>query len=372
MASSIGKTVRVSIFGESHGEAIGCVLEGLPAGEALDMEAILVQMARRAPGRDKTATARRESDTPRILSGLLAGKTTGAPLAMVIENTNQRSGDYGNVRLCPRPGHADYTGHVRYHGYNDIRGGGHFSGRLTAPLVFAGAVCRQILWRRGVTVGGHILSIADVRDQAFDPVGLRAEQLDALSAVPFSLLDPAVEQPMRAAVEAARLEADSVGGVIEAAAVGLPAGMGSPMFDGVENRLAALLFGVPAVKGVEFGDGFALGQLRGSAANDPMTIDPAGRVTATANHNGGVLGGITSGMPLILRAAIKPTPSIGQPQQTVDLAAGRPETLVIQGRHDPCIVPRALPVVEAALAVGLLDLMETEAAERPWEGMGQA
>lgn len=371
MASSIGKTVRVSIFGESHGEAIGCVLEGLPAGEALGMDEILTQMARRAPGRDKTATARRESDTPHILSGVLEGRTTGAPLAMMIENTNQRSGDYGNVRLCPRPGHADYTGYVRYGGHNDIRGGGHFSGRLTAPLVFAGAVCRQILRRRGVAVGGHILSIAEVRDDPFDAVKVTAEQLEALSTAPFSLLNPDAEQPMRRAVEAARLAADSVGGVIEAAAVGLPAGVGSPMFDGVENRLAALLFGIPAVKGVEFGDGFALAGMRGSAANDPMAYGEAGRVISTANHNGGVLGGITSGMPLIIRVAIKPTPSIGQQQQTVDLSAGRPETLVIQGRHDPCIVPRALPVVEAALAVGLLDLLETEAADRPREGNGR-
>lgn len=360
MSSIIGNQLRLSIFGESHGEAIGCVLDGLPAGERLDMEEIRVQMARRAPGRDRTATTRLESDTPHILSGILEGRTTGAPLAMVIQNENQRSSDYGNLSALPRPGHADYTGHLRYNGYNDVRGGGHFSGRLTAPLVFAGAVCRQILRRRGVTVGGHILRIADAWDDAFDPVNVTAEQLEALSARPFSLLREKAEPAMRNAVEAARMAADSVGGVIEAAAVGLPAGLGSPMFQGVENQLAPLLFGIPAVKGVEFGDGFALAGMRGSEANDPMTYTADGRVVTRTNHNGGILGGITTGMPLLVRAVIKPTASIGQPQQTVDLVTGRDAELIIKGRHDPCIVPRALPVVEAALAVGLLDILESE------------
>lgn len=360
MSSIIGNRIRLSIFGESHGEAIGCVLDGLPAGEALDMEEIRVQMARRAPGRDRTATTRLESDAPHILSGTLDGHTTGAPLAMIIRNENQRSVDYGNLAALPRPGHADYTGHLRYSGWNDVRGGGHFSGRLTAPLVFAGSVCRQILRRRGVSVGGHILRIADAFDDPFDPVRVTAEQLEALAARPFSLLREKAEPAMRNAVEAARMAADSVGGVIEAAAVGLPGGLGSPMFGGVENRLAPLLFGIPAVKGVEFGDGFALAGMRGSGANDPMTYDENGRVVTTSNHNGGILGGITTGMPLLVRVVIKPTASIGQPQQTVDLVTGQNAELVIKGRHDPCIVPRALPVVEAALAVGLLDLMESE------------
>ena len=360
MSSTIGNRIRLSIFGESHGEAIGCVLDGLPAGEALDMDEILVQMARRAPGRDQTATTRLESDTPRILSGMLNGRTTGAPLAMMIANENQRSGDYANLEILPRPGHADFTGHVRYSGYNDVRGGGPFSGRLTAPLVFAGAVCRQSLRRRGVTVGGHILRIADVFDDALDPVHVSAQQLEELSSRPFSLLRSKAEPAMRSAVEAARLAADSVGGVIEAAAVGLPAGLGSPMFDGVENRLASLLFGIPAVKGVEFGDGFGFAALRGSEANDPFAYGADGRVVTTSNHNGGILGGITSGMPLLVRAVIKPTASIGQKQKTVDLVSGKEAELIIKGRHDPCIVPRALPVVEAALAFGLLDLLESE------------
>ena len=361
MSSTIGNRVRLSIFGESHGEAIGCVLDGLPAGEALDMEEIRVQMARRAPGRDKTATTRLESDIPAILSGTLNGRTTGAPLAMVIRNENQRSGDYQNLEILPRPGHADFTGHVRCNGYNDVRGGGHFSGRLTAPLVFAGAVCRQILRRRGVSVGGHILRIADAADEAFDPVNLSSQLLEELAARPFSLLRAKAEPAMRNAVEAARMAADSVGGVVEIAAVGLPAGLGSPMFDGVENRLAPLFFGIPAIKGVEFGDGFALAGMRGSQANDPYAYDASGRVVTTSNHNGGILGGITSGMPLIVRLAVKPTASIGQPQRTVDLVAGREAELVVKGRHDPCIVPRALPVAEAALALGLLDILETEA-----------
>lgn len=360
MSSTIGNRVKLSVFGESHGEAIGCVLDGLPAGEKLDMEEILLQMARRAPGNDRTATTRTESDTPQILSGVLDGVTTGAPLAMLIHNTNQRSGDYSNLSRLPRPGHADYTGFVRYDGYNDVRGGGHFSGRLTAPLVFAGSVCRQILRRRGVSVGSHILRIAQVEDARLDAVAVSAEQLESLARSRFPLLLPEKEPFMRGAVEDARMDADSVGGIIEAAAVGLPAGVGSPMFDGIENRLAPLLFGIPAVKGLEFGEGFDFASMRGSQANDPYALDQTGRIVTTTNHNGGVLGGITSGMPLVLRLVIKPTSSIGRQQQTVDLISGKPAPLVVKGRHDPCIVPRAVPVVEAVLCLGLLDILESE------------
>lgn len=364
MSSNIGTRIQLSVFGESHGEGVGCVLNNLPAGEALDMEEILLQMGRRAPGRDKTATPRRESDTPRILSGVLEGRTTGAPLAMLIANENTRSADYAGLKRLPRPGHADYTGFLRYDGFNDGRGGGHFSGRLTAPLVFAGTVCRQILRRRGVHIGGHILEIHGARDDAFDPVSLSAETLEALAARPFSLLNPAAEAPMRDEVEAARLALDSVGGIVEAAAVGLPGGLGSPMFEGVENRLAALLFGVPAVKGLEFGRGFGFAALRGSEANDPFVLSPDGHVRTAANNNGGILGGITNGMPLVMRAAVKPTASIAQKQRTVDLETGREAVLEVHGRHDPCIVPRALPVIESVMAVALLDLMETEACTR--------
>lgn len=356
MASDIGKLLRVSIFGESHGQAIGCVINGLPAGQAIDMEQVLAQMARRAPGKDKTATTRRESDTPEILSGIKDGQTTGAPLAAVIYNTNQRSRDYADLDDLPRPGHADFPAHIRYGGHQDVRGGGHFSGRLTAPLVFAGSVCRQILRRKGIAIGAHIHSIGDVADTPLDPVSVGAELLDKLSRSPFALINPAVEQPMRDQVEMARLDADSIGGIVEAAAVGLPGGLGSPIFDGVENRLSAILFGIPAVKGIEFGDGFALSRMRGSQANDPYSVQD-GRIVTTSNHNGGILGGITTGMPLLVRVAIKPTSSIGQKQQTVRLSTKQPETLLVHGRHDPCIVPRAVPVVESALAIGLLDLL---------------
>ncbi len=364
MGSVIGQALKVSIFGESHGEAIGCVIDGLPAGCPIDMDGVALQMARRAPGRDKTATPRAEADTPRILSGMLNSHTTGAPLCMVIDNQNTRSGDYQNLLTTPRPGHADYTGFVRYNGANDIRGGGHFSGRLTAPLVFAGAICRQILAAKGITVGGHIAAIAGVPDKPLDPVAVTADELRELSAVSFSLVDKAAEAPMRAAVEDARLEGDSVGGVIEVAAVGLPAGWGSPMFEGIENRLAAILFGIPAVKGVEFGDGFGLATLRGSEANDPYRYDEKGRVVTTQNRNGGILGGITNGMPLICRVAVKPTPSIAREQASVDLTTGQNTTLSVKGRHDPCIVPRALPVVEAGVAVGLLDIALSEGGWR--------
>ncbi len=361
MSSEIGKRVKLSIFGESHGEMIGCTLHDLPAGEPIDMEAVAVQMARRAPGNDPTATLRKESDLPRVVSGFCNGLTTGTPLTAVIVNENTRSADYTNQLTVPRPGHADYTGSVRYKGANDIRGGGHFSGRLTAPLVFAGAVCRQILARRGVTIGAHILSIADVKDTPFDPLGVDAALLEELSAQSFALVDREKELPMRAAVERARLQADSVGGVIELAVTGLPIGLGSPMFGGVENVLSAMLFGIPAVKGVEFGDGFALASMRGAAANDSYHYNDDGSVSLLSNHNGGILGGITDGAPIIVRVAIKPTPSIGQIQASIDVKEGINTTTLVKGRHDPCIVPRAVSVVEAAAAVALLDLWECEA-----------
>ena len=361
MSSEIGNRVKLSVFGESHGDMIGCTLHNLPAGEPIDMEAVAAQMARRAPGNDPTATPRKESDTPRVVSGLFGGVTTGTPLTAVIVNENTRSADYAAQRAVPRPGHADYTGAVRYGGANDIRGGGHFSGRLTAPIVLAGAVCRQILARRGITVGAHIYSIGDVKDTPFDAVNVNAALLEKLSASSFSLVDPEREVLMRAAVEKARVKADSIGGVVELAVTGLPVGIGSPMFGGVENRLSAMLFGIPAVKGVEFGDGFALGGMLGSQANDSYHYDENGNLTLLSNHNGGILGGITDGAPLIVRVAIKPTPSIGQVQSSIDVQNRANTTTVVRGRHDPCIVPRAVPVVEAAAAVALLDLLESEA-----------
>ncbi len=361
MSSEIGKRIKLSVFGESHGDMIGCTLHDLPAGEAIDLEEVYAQMARRAPGNDPTATARKEKDRPQIVSGFYGGVTTGSPLTAVIVNENTRSTDYANQVSVPRPGHADFTGMVRYNGANDIRGGGHFSGRLTAPLVFAGAVCRQILKRRGITIGAHILQIGQARDEAFDPLNVRASLLEELMQKSFALIDDSREAAMREQVGAAKASADSVGGVIELAVTGLPVGLGSPMFGGVENVLSPLIFGVPAVKGLEFGDGFALAAMRGSKANDSLHYNEDGKLGLMSNHNGGILGGITDGAPLILRAVIKPTPSIGQVQASIDVQNEKNTTTVICGRHDPCIVPRAVPVLEAVTAIGLLDLMESEA-----------
>lgn len=356
MSSEFGQNIKLSIFGESHGKAIGCVIDGLPAGIELDMNKIYAEMSRRAPGKDRSATPRLEKDIPNIISGVLDHVTTGAPLAMVIENTNTKSGDYTNLMTVPRPSHSDYPAYVKYGGNNDIRGGGHFSGRLTAPLVFAGAVAKQILELKGITVGAHIAKIADVCDDMFDKNNISAELLNKLSAVSFSTISVKAQEKMRAVIECARLDQDSVGGVIECAAVGLPVGIGANIFSTVESHIASMLFGIPAVKGVQFGAGFDFAEMTGSQANDAYCIKN-GEVALKTNHNGGVLGGMTSGAPLVLSAAIKPTPSISKPQQSVNLQTMEEETLVIKGRHDPCIVPRAVPVVEAAVAFALLDLM---------------
>ena len=356
MSSTLGEKIKLSVFGESHGAAIGCVIDGLPAGLRLDMQAIRLDMLRRAPGRDRTATQRREADEPKIISGVLNGATTGAPLAMIIENTNTKSADYENLKFVPRPGHSDYPAYVKYGGQNDIRGGGHFSGRLTAPLVFAGAVAKQFLAEKGVTVGAHILKIGEVEDRPFDSHSVEAETLKGLCADRFATLSTQKETEMRAVIENARLRGDSVGGVIECAAVGLPVGVGSNMFSTVEGRLSYALFGIPAVKGVEFGAGFAFAEMNGSAANDAYEIQN-GEVRLKSNNNGGVLGGITNGAPVLFRAVIKPTPSISCAQSSVDLKAMKNETLAVTGRHDPCIVPRAVPVVEAVCAFTLLDMM---------------
>lgn len=356
MSSTYGETVKISVFGESHGNGIGVVIDGLPAGETIDMTAVLAQMARRAPGRDKTATPRKESDTPQILSGLLGDTLTGAPLCAVIANTNTRSQDYGNLLTKPRPGHSDYTAFIKYHAANDIRGGGHFSGRLTAPLVFAGAVCRQLLQKKGIQIAAHIAQIGTVRDTLFNPVAVDASLIQRLNRSSFALIDEGAEAAMRREAEAALRDKDSVGGMVECAVTGLPAGVGEPMFDGVEGVIAKAVFGVPAVKGIEFGDGFGLAAMRGSQANDAFRYENGSVVTET-NRCGGILGGITNGMPVIFRAAVKPTPSIAQPQKTVDLQTGENAVLEIHGRHDPCIVPRAVPVIEAVTALALINLM---------------
>lgn len=352
MSSTYGENLKLSIFGQSHGAAIGMTLDGIPAGLPVDLEKLQQFLNRRAPGQNDYSTPRREEDRPEFLSGLLNGFTCGAPLAAIIRNTNTRSGDYANLMDCPRPGHADYTAQVKYGGYQDAAGGGHFSGRLTAPLCIAGGLCKQWLEAKGIWISAHIAVIAGISDTPFDPI---QPQLDSV-CTDFPVLNPQAGAKMREAVAAARMEQDSVGGIIECAVTGLPAGLGEPMFDGVEGRIAQIVYGIPAVKGVEFGIGFEAANLRGSENNDDFRMEE-GKVVTSTNHCGGILGGITSGMPLLFRAAFKPTPSISRPQQSVSLAEGENRELVVKGRHDPCIVPRAVPVVEAAAAIAIFDML---------------
>ena len=356
MSSTYGDKIKISVFGESHGNGIGVVIDGLPAGIKIDLDKVLVQMARRAPGKDKTATPRLEKDFPNVLSGMLDNTLTGAPLCAVIENTNTRSGDYSNLLSCPRPGHSDYAAFVKYNGANDIRGGGHFSGRITAPIVFAGAVCRQILEQKGIKIAAHIASIGNVTDEYFNPVEIEDSLIKKLNLSAFALIDDSAEQKMRDEVEKARTSLDSVGGTIECVVTGIEAGIGDPMFDGVEGVIAKAVFGVPAIKGIEFGKGFELAKLRGSQSNDPFRYKD-GKVVTETNNMGGILGGITNGMPVIFRAAVKPTPSISQTQKTVDLQKKENAELEIHGRHDPCIVPRAVPVIEAVTAIAIINMM---------------
>lgn len=355
MSSEFGKLLRVSVFGQSHGRAIGVNIDGLPAGEAIDLEELNAFLDRRKPGKSPLSTMRKEADLPLFLSGLENGVTCGAPLCAIIENGGQHSKDYSELQDKPRPSHADYTAWVKWGGQADMRGGGHFSGRLTAPLCIAGGIAKQILARRGIHVGAHLASVGMEADSRF-PLYPAKELFEAVAAKPFPVLDDQAGERMQALILEARQNLDSVGGTVECAAIGLPAGLGDPMFDGIENRLSAALFGIPAVKGVEFGLGFGSARLHGSENNDPFTMED-GKVTAVSNRAGGILGGITTGMPLTLRVAVKPTPSISKPQQTVSLSAMEPAELMIHGRHDPCIAHRAVPVVEAVTATVLLDLL---------------
>ena len=354
--NTLGNKLRVTVFGQSHAPAIGCVIEGLPAGFAPDMERVSAFMARRAPGQNAWSTRRKESDEPEILSGLVEGRTCGAPLAMRICNSNQHSKDYSGLKRTPRPSHADYTALVKYGDSYDIRGGGQFSGRLTAPLCFAGALALQVLERRGITVAAHIAQIGRISDEAPDFAAVSRKDLSVLAGKEFPVFSEPAGAAMREEIEAARLAADSVGGVIRCFALGMPAGIGEPMFGGMENRLASALFGIPAVRGVSFGTGFGAAAMRGSEHNDPFVMDGEAIATRT-NHAGGVLGGITTGMPLVVNIAVKPTASIGQVQDTVDLETRTNTSLTIHGRHDPCIVPRAVPVAEAVTALTLLDML---------------
>lgn len=357
MSGVWGNKVQVSIFGESHGKAIGIVIDGLEPGIEIDIEAVNKEMARRAPGKNKFSTQRKEGDEVQIVSGFFNGKTTGTPLTALIWNSDQHSSDYSNIKDTPRPGHADYTGFVKYNGFNDYRGGGHFSGRITAPLVFAGAVAKQILMKKSIVIGSHILSIHNVKEEYFDKVNINKETLNILTNKEFPVLDDEKGLEMKEAILKAKNELNSVGGVIECCAINLPAGLGDPFFDSVESTLSHLLFSVPAVKGVEFGLGFDITKLKGSEANDEYYYDEAANVKTYTNNNGGILGGITNGMPLIFRAAIKPTASIYKEQKTVNLKTKENDDIAVVGRHDPCITLRAVPVIEAVCAIGILDII---------------
>ena len=349
--------MRYSIFGESHGSAIGVVLEQVPPGLVLDREAISKEMARRAPGKSPLSTARKEADVPEILSGVFDGKTTGTPLCAIIHNSDHHSKDYAKTRFLARPSHGDYTGFVRYQGCNDYRGGGHFSGRLTAPLVFAGAVAKQLLAQRGITVGAHISQIGTVKDKSFADTQLTPTLFQTLSEKAFPTVDDQAGAAMQAEILQAREELDSIGGAIQCAVLGLPVGVGSPDLGcNVEGVLAQHLFAVPAVKGISFGAGFAFASMRGSAANDPFYMD-GGQVKTRTNHSCGVNGGISNGMPVLFQVAIRPTPSIGQEQNTINFSTMEDAKLTIQGRHDPCIVHRAVPVIEAAAALAICELL---------------
>ncbi len=353
MSSIYGENLKLSIFGQSHGPAIGMTLDGIPAGLPVDLEVLQAFLNRRAPGQNNWSTPRREEDRPEFLAGLVEGFTCGAPIAAVIHNKNTRSGDYTNLKDCPRPGHADYTAQIKYGGFQDAAGGGHFSGRLTAPLCIAGGLCKQWLEQTGIHVAARIVCIAGESDDiALNPL---APQI-SLIGQDFSVFSPAAGERMRKKIAEARSEGDSVGGIIECYVTGLPAGLGEPMFGGVESRIAQIVYGIPAVKSLDFGIGYAAGYSRGSQCNDPYVVED-GVVRTLTNNAGGILGGITNGMPVIFQTAIKPTPSISRPQQSVSLIQGEVTTLEVKGRHDPCIVPRAVPVIEAAAAIAMYDLI---------------
>ena len=356
MSGMWGNNIKVSIFGESHGNAIGINIDGLPSGFEIDIDKIMVEMARRAPGKSPLSTPRKEGDVPEILSGYFEGKTTGTPLCAIIRNSNTKSKDYSKLKDVMRPGHADYTGVIRYNGFNDYRGGGHFSGRITAPLVFAGAICKQILESKGIVIAAHVNSIGNIKDKSFLETDINDELLNSFEGKEIPLINTNLEASMREEIMNARSDKDSIGGTIECAILGVKPGVGNPFFDSVESTLAHLMFSVPAVKGIEFGRGFDISKMRGSEANDEYYLD--GEIIKTrTNNNGGILGGITNGMPIVFNVAIKPTASIFKEQKTVNIETMEETTLNIEGRHDPCIVQRALPVIEAVAAIGILELV---------------
>ena len=352
MSSTYGENLKLSIFGQSHGPAVGMTLDGIPAGLPVDFDTLQEFLNRRAPGQNDWSSPRKEEDKPEFLGGILDGYTCGAPIAAVIYNKNTRSGDYMELKDCPRPGHADYTAQIKYGGFQDAAGGGHFSGRLTAPLCIAGGLCKQWLEEMGIRIGAHILAIGECGDTYFDPMDPEIESV----APDFPVLDPEAGEAMRDWISRAKAAGDSVGGIVECAIVGLPAGIGEPMFGGVESKIAQIVYGIPAVKGIEFGIGFDCACVPGSSSNDDFAVVD-GKIVTDTNNAGGILGGITSGMPVIFSTAFKATPSISCPQTSVSLKNMEETSLNVKGRHDPCIVPRAVPVVEAAAAIAIYDLI---------------
>ncbi|MFU7516369.1 chorismate synthase [Clostridium sp. HCS.1] len=357
MSGVFGNDIKISIFGESHGAAIGVNIDGLPSGFEIDMDKVLFEMGRRAPGKNQLSTSRKEADLPEILSGYFEGKTTGTPLCAIIRNGDTRSKDYSKTKDFLRPGHADYSGFERYSGFNDYRGGGHFSGRLTAPLVFAGAICKQILEDKGIVIGAHIASIKEIEDDSFNPTNISPMELLNLRNKELPLINDSLEEKIKHRIMQAKYDGDSVGGTIECAVVGIKAGVGNPFFDSIESTLAHLMFSVPAIKGIEFGRGFDMTKLFGSEANDEYYYD-GDLVKTRTNNNGGILGGISNGMPILFKVAVKPTASILKEQNTVDINNKKDVKFRIEGRHDPCIVQRAVPVIEAVAAIGILDLIK--------------
>lgn len=352
MSSTYGENLKLSIFGQSHGAAIGMTLDGIPAGLSVDFDALTAFLARRAPGQGAYTTTRKETDMPEFLSGIANGYTCGAPIAAMIRNGNTRSADYNNLMDCPRPGHADYTAQIKYRGFQDIAGGGHFSGRLTAPLCIAGGLCKQWLEAMGISIQAHISVLGGIADDPLfqDPTSESLMPVDD----DFPVLNKEAGTRMKQAIAEAKADCDSVGGIIECIATGLPAGWGDPMFGGMESRIASIIYGIPAVKGLDFGSGFTGSYMRGSENNDAFTI-VNGKIVTETNNAGGILGGITNGMPLVFTTAIKPTASIAKVQQSVSLSKMTVQELQVHGRHDPCIVPRAVPVIEAAAAIAIYD-----------------
>lgn len=357
MATTYGKNITITIYGGSHDPEIGIVATGLPAGFSFDRDELISFMQRRAPGKNSFSTPRKEADMPEFLTGVDGTTLNGQTLHAIIRNTNQRSSDYSNLSFIPRPSHADFAARKKYGEAVDLRGGGHFSGRLTAPMCIVGGICLQYLAQKNIQIAAHVYAIGGICDTPFDPISVGQKEFSLLrERKNFPVLHEQAGEQMRTLIEEVRADGDSIGGIVECAITGLPAGLGEHMFDGIENRVSSLIFGIPAVKGIEFGNGFACAQLRGSQNNDAFTVS-GDQITTKTNHAGGILGGMSTGMPVIFRAAMKPTPSIFKQQDSVDMVSMQPVKLSIKGRHDPCIVLRAVPVFEAAAAIAVCDLL---------------